>query len=158
MKKLLLFALTAALFASCGQSNKQKEGEEAQESVATNEAAQAELGNDGHNAQNSLDWFGTYEGLTPCADCEGIKVKVTLNEDQTFAIHNVYIKNGKEESPTDYTGKFVWDESGSIITLEGAKDVPTKFFVAEGRIIILDQEGKRIEGALADNYVLNKVG
>lgn len=154
MKKLLVFGLALALFASCGQANKQKEGEE---TVATEEATAAELGNDGHNAQNSLDWFGTYEGVTPCADCEGIKVKVTLNEDLTYAIHNAYIKNGKEESPTDFTGKFVWDESGSVITLEGVKDVPTKYFVAEGSIIILDQEGKRIEGALADNYVLNKI-
>ena len=25
------------------------------------------------NAANSLDWAGKYEGVLPCADCEGIK-------------------------------------------------------------------------------------
>lgn len=152
MKKILILGLSVALFAACGQTNKQKEGQEAE--ATTEEVAQVI---DEHNAQNSLSYFGVYEGVTPCADCEGIKVKVTINKDETFTLHNAYIKNGKEEQPTDFTGKYVWDETGSIITLEGVKDVPSKFFVAEGRIIILDQEGNKIEGELADKYVLTQI-
>ena len=29
---------------------------------------------DDHNSQNSLDWSGTYKGIIPCADCEGIRL------------------------------------------------------------------------------------
>lgn len=150
MKKILILGLSLALFAACGQTNKQKEGQEAEAATTTEEV-------DMHNAQNSLSYFGVYEGVTPCADCEGIKVKVTINKDDTFSLHNAYIKNGKEEQPTDFTGKYVWDETGSIITLEEVKDAPSKFFVAEGSLIILDQEGNKIEGELADKYVLTQI-
>ncbi|WP_101688268.1 copper resistance protein NlpE [Dysgonomonas massiliensis] len=154
MKKILILGLSLALFAACGQTNKQKEGQEAEATTTTEEVAQV---TDEHNAKNSLDYFGVYEGVTPCADCEGIKVKVTINKDETFTLHNAYIKNGKEEQPTDFTGKYVWNEAGNAITLEGVKDAPSKFFVAEGRIIILDQEGNKIEGELADKYILTQI-
>ena len=36
-----------------------------------------------HNAQNSLDWNGTYKGVLPCADCAGIEKEITLYKDQT---------------------------------------------------------------------------
>lgn len=147
MKKILILGLSAVLFAACGQTNKQKEG---QETETTTEVV------DMHNAQNSLDYYGVYEGLTPCADCEGIKTKVTLNKDQTFALHTAYIKGGKEISPSDVSGKFVWNEAGNTISLEGVKEAPSQFFVAEGSIIILDQEGNKIEGELAEHYVLNQ--
>lgn len=153
MKKIFACCLAISLFVACN-SNKPKDQQEQEAVVENQEIAQIA---DEHNAKNSLDYFGVYEGLTPCADCEGIKVKVTLNKDETFALHNAYIKNGKEEQPSDFTGKYVWNEAGNAITLEGVKDVPSKFFVAEGRIIILDQEGNKIEGELADKYVLTQI-
>src|SRR5690554_3245370 len=44
-----------------------------------------------HSAQNSLDWSGTYEGVLPCADCEGIKTTIVLNQDGTFTHTAEYI-------------------------------------------------------------------
>ena len=36
-----------------------------------------------HNSQNSLDWAGVYQGILPCADCEGFDTVITLNWDET---------------------------------------------------------------------------
>ncbi|MGL5393246.1 MAG: copper resistance protein NlpE N-terminal domain-containing protein [Shewanella sp.] len=52
------------------------------------------------------------------------------------------------------TGTAVWDAQGRNITL--ADD--TQYLVGENKLIMLDREGKRITGALAENYVLNKTG
>ena len=44
------------------------------------EKAQKENGvenkNPADNSRNSVDWNGTYRGIVPCADCEGIKTEV----------------------------------------------------------------------------------
>src|SRR5690606_14856830 len=74
---------------------------------------------DHHTAQNSLDWQGTYSGILPCADCSGIETELTLNEDQTFVLTDIYL--GKTDSETNkLTGKFEWN--GNFINLLGIKE------------------------------------
>ena len=41
---------------------------------------------DMHNSRNSLDWVGIYEGVLPCADCPGIKTRLTLNYDGSYRL------------------------------------------------------------------------
>jgi uncharacterized lipoprotein NlpE involved in copper resistance len=106
------------------------------------------------NARVSLDWAGTYKGVVPCADCEGIETSITINADSTYSIDAKYLGKG-EGKINNIKGNWRWTD-GFTIELEGIKDGPSKYFVAEGRIIQLDKEGKRIEGALADKYVLTK--
>jgi len=107
-----------------------------------------------HNAQTSLDWNGTYKGITPCADCEGIETEVALNKDMTFIVKTKY--KGKSDEVFEEKGTFKWDETGSIVILEGLKDRPNQFFVGENTLTQLDLEGKKITGALAENYILKK--
>lgn len=110
-----------------------------------------------HNSQNSLDWAGLYSGVIPCADCEGIKTKVRLNNDGTFHKESVYL--GKNEAPFERKGNINWNENGNIVMLAGLNtdEIPEKYFVAENRLIKLDMDGKFIEGELAENYVLKKI-
>ena len=61
---------------------------------------------DMHTSETALDWEGTYTGTLPCADCEGIKVTITLNKDQTFVSKDIYL--GKEDGNTDSRGYFKW--------------------------------------------------
>jgi uncharacterized lipoprotein NlpE involved in copper resistance len=109
---------------------------------------------DTHNAQNSLDWEGTYSGVIPCADCEGIEAAVTLNRDMTFVIKTKY--KGKGNKVFEEGGRFKWDDKGSNITLEGLKDRPTQFFVGENTLTQLDMNGNKVTGDLAEKYVLKK--
>lgn len=110
----------------------------------------------GDNSQTSLDWNGTYFNVLPCASCEGIETWLTLNMDGTFELKTNYLglNDAREEI---FTGKFKWDETGSNVQLEGLiGDAPGKYKVGENQIWHLDQDGNRIEGELADAYILKK--
>lgn len=107
------------------------------------------------NSQNSLDWTGTYKGVTPCADCEGIETEIVLKNDLTYTIKTKYLGKGNGKVFQE-KGNFVWDKTGGIITLKGIKGSPSLYKVGENRLIQLDMEGKVIIGDLAEKYVLTK--
>lgn len=146
MKKTILSAMVLALMVFTTSCTKNKEKEETVK-------PQTEEVVDMHTSENSLDWAGTYEGVLPCADCEGIKTSITLQDDKTFEETSEYL--GKKSNFKE-KGTFEWDKTGSIVTLK-YKDTQHSYKVAEGSIILLDQEGKEISGDLAKNYILNKV-
>ena len=108
-----------------------------------------------HNSQNALDWQGTYKGVTPCADCEGIETEITLNDDLTYRIKTKYLGKG-DGKVLEEKGSFVWDKTGGSITLQAVKGAPSQYKVGENRLIQLDIEGNIISGALAEKYVLKK--
>lgn len=155
-KQIFILALTSITLWSCNSVPKQSP---LADSTAVSDgidtvAVDKVPGNDAHNAQNSLDWAGTYKGVTPCADCEGIETEVTLADDLTFVIKTKY--KGKGDKVFEETGSFKWDEKGSNITLEGLKDRPAQFFVGENTLTQLDMNGNKVTGDLADKYILKK--
>lgn len=151
MKKILLFFACTILLASC--SNKKAQQDET--ATEQNEVSQVV---DTHNAQNSLSYYGVYEGVLPCADCEGIKVKVTLQKDTTYLYEQEYLTTKVEETKSSFNGKFAWNEEGNKITLEGMEGQgSSQFFVAESQLFVLDTEGNKIEGELAEHYVLKQI-
>lgn len=109
----------------------------------------------GDNSRTSLDWNGTYLGNLPCASCEGIETKITLNTDGTYhyTTHYFGLNDALEH---EFLGKFTWDETGSIITLQGVNGIPGKYKVGENQLWHLDMDGNRITGDLADRYILKK--
>ena len=109
----------------------------------------------GDNSQTSIDYVGTYKGVTPCADCEGIEVELTIHKDSTYSISNKYLGKG-DGQPIVKTGKYTWSADGSTIELDGIQDAPSKFKVGEGRVWQLDMQGNKVEGELAEKYILTK--
>ena len=109
-----------------------------------------------HNSRNSLDWAGTYTGIIPCADCEGIKIQLTLNDDETYEISYLYI--GKSDMPYVFSGTFTWDDTGSKIILPREDfDFPISYQVGEGKLFQLDLDGNPITGEFAEMYILTKI-
>jgi uncharacterized lipoprotein NlpE involved in copper resistance len=108
---------------------------------------------DEHNSKNSVDWVGTYQGILPCADCEGIKTSITLNQDYTYTLTEEYL--GKKGNPIVAKGSFIWDDNGGKITLIDG-DRKQQYKVGENRLFHLDLNGNVIEGRLADKYILYK--
>ncbi|HHP0491420.1 MULTISPECIES: copper resistance protein NlpE [Vibrio] len=108
----------------------------------------------GHNAQNSLDWNGIYKGKLPCADCAGIDTTLTINEDGTYTLVELY--EGKEGNPIKSEGKFTWNESGNTITLVDESG-PNQYFVGENMLMKLDMNGEKATGELASFYNLSKM-
>lgn len=109
---------------------------------------------DEHNAVTSLDFMGTYEGVLPCADCEGIQTVIELGVGNSYVKKVTYL--GKENSEVIETqGTFSWNDEGNTITLD-SEPAPNQYFVGENVLFHLDMDGNRITGDLADKYRLNK--
>ncbi|MDU1889906.1 MAG: copper resistance protein NlpE [Dysgonomonas sp.] len=151
MKKLFIMVAAIGLLYSCGGNTKQNQEEQA--SVSEFSDIAKDVKGDGHNAKNSLDYKGTYQGKVPTASGEGMIVSITL-DDSTFVKKTEYV--GKKNSKFESKGKYTWNAEGNTVTLEGVKDEPSKYFVGENTLTQLDMDGNKITGDLADMYILKK--
>ncbi|MCF6132563.1 copper resistance protein NlpE N-terminal domain-containing protein [Flavobacterium wongokense] len=107
-----------------------------------------------HNAKNSLDYIGTYKGILPCADCNGLETEIAINENSTFSIKTKY--QGKGDKLYVQKGHFTWNKKGNTIILTDVKNGPNQYFVGENTLTQLDLTGKKITGKLAEEYKLFK--
>ncbi len=107
----------------------------------------------GDNSRVSIDWHGTYTGVTPCADCEGIQTELILSMDGFYKLSLQYV--GKSNTPFVEHGKFIWDESGSKIALLGLRGGQVWYRVGENRLMMLDQNGLEIKSSMG-TYELQK--
>ena len=148
--KLILVVFFSLLFINC-----KKEVKKAEFKTDTIAKVPVKVPADSHNSQNSLDWQGTYKGVTPCADCEGIETEITLNTDLTFVIKTKYLGKG-DGKIFEEKGVFSWDKTGGIIYLDCLKNRPNQYKVGENQLIQLDMEGHVISGSLAEKYILKK--
>jgi len=146
MKKLFYISIMLLAFTAC-KNNPENE--------AVEEVVESQQVPDKHTSQISLDWQGVYKGILPCADCEGIATEVKLNDDHTYVIKRLYL--GKDDSYFEETGTFQWTkDGGSIVLAENVQYSPTLFKVGENYLLHLNQDGEKIEGELAEKYVLRK--
>lgn len=106
------------------------------------------------SSATSLDWAGTYVGILPCADCEGIETRLTLSADLTYRISTRYL--GRRLEPYVAAGRFSWDEEGRTIRLAYYRGGPGRYLVGENQVFHLDEDGQRIGGELAERYRLVK--
>ncbi len=108
-----------------------------------------------HNAKNSLDYIGEYQGIVPCADCEGIETSLLLEDDKNYVLKTNYLGK-KHVAVNEVRGLYSWDEDGNTIVLSGIENAPNQYFVGENYLTQLDLEGNKIGGELATKYVLHK--
>lgn len=137
----------SVLMVGCNQGQTRKETQ-----IISKEPTQA-VRNE-HNAEISLDWSGTYEGILPCGDCEGIKTRLTLNDNHTYVLTEQYLKNSQVIPGETYQGTFTFDkQNASLIKLGGKTD--RVFFVGENFVEARNKEtGKVISNNLP--YKLTK--
>ncbi len=107
------------------------------------------------NSFNALDWAGSYSGILPCADCEGVETAITITKNLDYSLTSLY--QGKNAKKFEQKGKFEWNAEGNKITLQGLENAPNIFLVGENQLIQLDLNGNRITGNLAAKYTLQKV-
>ncbi|RND07915.1 copper resistance protein NlpE [Acinetobacter baumannii] len=155
-KSLLAIALMSTLLVACNKhENKTETTSDASTPVQTAQSNNNEAVDTAHTAENSLDWDGKYKGTLPCADCEGIKTELELKDDKTYELTETYLGKG-DANPFETHGKFTFDKDNtSVITLDD-KAQNRKFFIGENTATALDMEGKKVEGSLAEHYVLKK--
>ena len=113
MKNILLILAAAIMLTACGGNSRQK--------TTTGVP-------DMHNAENALDYQGTYKGVFPAADCPGIEIELTLHNDNTYTMNSSYMDRSEEPY----------------------------YKVEENRLRRLNAKKQPITGELADQYVLTK--
>lgn len=95
---------------------------------------------------------GVYEGTIPCQDCDGIEMKLELNEDFSFRASTIF--KGNPEKNEENQGSFDLHQDGII-----ALDKPISgmlFFQKKGtELVILDQDAKEIVAINNAAYVLH---
>ena len=145
MKSGILILAAAALLAACGGNTQKKAAAGGTETVAGMP--------DMHTAETSLDYQGTYAGTLPAADCPGIETRLTLKKDGTFDLHMKYIDRDAE-----FDEKGVFSVKENLLTLTQLDDGSEEYYkVEENRLRMLDAEKQPVTGALAENYVLQKI-
>ena len=114
----------------------------------------------GDTSRTSLNWNGTYSGVTPCASCSGIDTTLTLKLDNTYVLETRYLGDENEAKKVfTEAGSFEWNSEGNKISLMGdasRKDDPKQYQVGENQLFMLDMQGNRITGSLAELYRLAK--
>lgn len=108
--------------------------------------------------RNSVRQMVSYSGYLPCADCEGVEVILNLFDDQTYERRDLYMgrkSTGPGSNEINTTGS--WMMMGDTVHLSGIKDGPDKYIRTDSSLLQLDLEGKKIEGQLADHYILKRV-
>lgn len=149
MKKIFLFSFLLVTIVSCN-TNSTTENKNISTDTPTVSAPVT-----GDNSMNSLDWQGSYKGIVPCADCEGIETVITIGADSLYTLTLSYL--GKKDAvAVKKNGRFNWNDAGNIITLSNMEGGADKYLVGENKLIQLDLEGNRITGNLASKYELTK--
>jgi heat shock protein HslJ len=96
--------------------------------------------------------MGVYTGVTPCADCEGIYTKIEFIDSITFIKSSKYL--GKSSRAFFDMGQ--WRIQNDSVLVTHAHGQQQQYLYENSGLIMLNQEGKRIKGALADYYRLTK--
>ncbi|WOE31578.1 MULTISPECIES: copper resistance protein NlpE [unclassified Acinetobacter] len=161
-KTALVLCMLAVALTACSKpkSEEQKTTEQStvtasSQATVASESTQAQAPSD-DNAQTALDWAGDYKGVLPCADCEGIKTELELNQDKTYELTQEYLGR-KDQQKSTIKGSFTFDaKNPSIIILSAAAD-HQKYFVGENYVALRAAEtGEAITGPMADLYKLTK--
>ncbi len=85
MKSIYILFCCGMVLVSCNPNNTNNRVE-ADDSRTGNK----EVAADTHTAENSLDYYGTYQGVLPSAGGEGIETSLTLKTDGTYELVTVY--------------------------------------------------------------------
>jgi uncharacterized lipoprotein NlpE involved in copper resistance len=110
---------------------------------------------DAHHEHKSQDWPGIYNGLTPCADCIGVKTTLALNKSGSYLLMTQFL--GKSEREFVEKGKFAPGEKANILVLTPKTgSTAQQYLVEKDALIQLDSNGNRVAGKLADRYILRR--
>ncbi|WP_088328361.1 copper resistance protein NlpE N-terminal domain-containing protein [Lacimicrobium sp. SS2-24] len=145
MLKSILLAVLLTLLSACAANDQAPVTED---KPLTTEADKA------HTSRNALDWGGVYEGVLPCADCEGIQTRLMLSANGNYQLSETYL--GEDRRDFQSKGEFEWLDDGLRIRLLGRPSAPGLYQVGENQLFHLDQDGQRIRGELASAYRLAK--
>lgn len=144
--------MVAFLFGACKNAT-QKAQESAEEAMNTAENMVETTMNDTKKAIEENLAVGAYQGVIPCASCEGIQLDLKLNADLTYDLTQTYLGE-KNTAPETFKGNFSLDKD--VVKLDGLKDMSNLFKLENNQLRYLKADGSEVMGELAESYVLRR--
>ncbi|SEW18177.1 copper resistance protein NlpE N-terminal domain-containing protein [Chitinophaga arvensicola] len=141
MKKILLLPVLLSALAACNNNT-------------TTSGSDSSVPHTPSATRTAPVLTGTYQGTLPCADCPGMDYQISLFDDHTFSELVAYQGRGQSIASVE-TG--TWKQTSDSTVVIQKKTDSSSFLSAEGKLLLLDTKGKRIEGVLASNYILKPV-
>lgn len=149
--RVILFTF---FFTACGEPTNSTTGADGESLIQKQSASANGPASETMNNMSPGEMTGTYSGMLPCGDCDGIKTSLSLKDDDTFILNREYL--GSKAKNLQVAGNYEYDEKSQMITLENSADGPSKFLMVNGDLWQLDKNSNRIEGDFANRYVLSK--
>lgn len=109
------------------------------------EEAQKALGKQVNNV------IGSYSGIAPCIDCEGIDISLELLPDLTYNSTVTY--KGKPNPPLTKSGTYQFNGNGHVQLTPPSGNVAFLMKFSDG-LLIVDKDGKEIKSSEGKSYVL----
>lgn len=100
------------------------------------------------------DFYGTYEGTLPCADCSGIRTTLRINNDTTYELRSEYL--GMKDGVFEECGVYRIMSGNIIELITPSSGDKTYYKIIEGGVALSDSTGKTTSGKLAKHYILRK--
>ncbi|KGN99661.1 hypothetical protein HR11_05380 [Porphyromonas macacae] len=145
--KLFLAGAIVVCFTNCTNSKKQNTADTQQETEIKTETAVETA---------KPDYFGIYEGTLPCADCEGIKTTLTINEDTTYTLISEYLGK-KDNNVFETSGVYNIINENVIELVTPSSGEKTYYKILDNSSVALcDDKGTLNEGELAAHYILKR--
>ena len=103
----------------------------------------------------NLNFYGTYEGILPAADCEGIRTALTLNNDNTYVLRSEYI--GEKDAIFESKGSYHFINGRLMELAQSSSNEKSYYKILDGsKVMLSDKEGTVNQGVLAEYYILKK--
>lgn len=144
MKRLYLLAAIMVIAASGCDRKVEKAEDNKKENIETVKVEE----------NKPADYYGTYEGTLPCADCEGIKTTLKINDDTTYELRSEYL--GKKDGTFEESGVYRIVSGDVIELITPSSGDKTYYKILDGAVTMSDSTGVTAQGALADQYTLKK--
>ena len=110
----------------------------------------------GASAQSGIHALqpATFEGVTPCADCPGIRLTINVRQDRTYTLRRIYLERS---TSFEEHGTWSYDAQRSLLTLTPPKGAPERFRVTfESTLHMLDTNDKPLPSSMPST--LEEVG
>lgn len=104
------------------------------------------------DARQSTTWQGTYQGILPCANCEGIAIMLVLEPGGKYVMRTRML--GIDDKDRKYEGTYDW-QGNSLVRLSGETQQKV-FAVYDGYVLARMPDGSAIPAHPGADYRLEK--
>ena len=98
-------------------------------------------------------WTGTYRGMLPCPDCEGLRISLSLFKDATYELQTEQIGSDKR---FERRGSFTFNGDETRITLDANGQNRSFDILPPNRLRMLGKDAAPITGPDAEKFILRK--